>query len=243
MIRTSRTARAALALVLALVALAAAPVGAQDGEVPRPRDRAWTRAFFVDVLDREPTASEEQGVAELLYLNARSKVARQLVWGVENLEQEVTELYQEALGRAPEPEARHFWVERLRTGYPLREVVARVQGSREFFFRVSDGTFDAWYENHYQILLGRSITQAEREYWESVFSAKGPVGVVRRIYESGESRRRRVAEVYDDVLGRTPSGPDLTFWVQQAMDDIVFVHRLVLTDEYDARAQDRYGPN
>lgn len=238
--RTLRPASAVLALA-ALIALAGAPAGAQ--EVPRPEDRAYARALFVDVLDREPSDAEREGTAELLYLTPRSTVARDVVFGVENLEQEVTELYQEALGRPAEPSARHHWVEQLRRGTPLREVVARVAGSTEFFFRTAGGDLDQWYEEQYQLHLGRSIGAAERTYWQQQFSTRGPVGVVRAIYESRESRARRVAEVGLDVLGRAPAGPDLTFWVQRGLDDLVFAHRLTLTREYDDRAQARFAPD
>lgn len=231
-----RTAAAAvLALILVLGAASAAAAGPADD----PADPSYVRAIHVDLLDREATVDDLAAYTG----DPRAAVARDRAFGLENLTQEVEELYQTALDRAPDERGLAHWVNTMGyTPYPLRETVAQVYGSSEFVARIGHDDPESTVRQMFVRLLGHQPDQAGLDHWKAALIAHGGVYVVRRLYESQEHRRQRATEVFEEMLGRTPSPTDRDAWADRitGLGDIGLALRLALTSEYITRAAIRF---
>jgi hypothetical protein len=229
-----------LAVLVGAVIAPAVPAGAGPTE-----DTAFVRAVHVDLLGREPTDEELTPYVDALGSGAatRAQVVRYVAFGLENLTQEVTELYAEALDRAPDATGLAHWVNTMGyTSYPLSRATAEVYGSTEYVNRHAAAP-EPWVEGVFADLIGRAPDPAGLTYWTGVAATKGPTFAALRLYESAEHRRTRVTEVFQEMLGRAPEPPALAFWTDwltvQRGDLWLAIH-LGSTAEYASRAVTRF---
>jgi hypothetical protein len=241
---THRRTTSLLALALGALLLLGA-VAPPAGAATPQQDGAFVRAVHVDVLDRAPTPEQlADDTADLQIGYLRSNYLREYVFGLENLTQEVRELYERALDRAPDEVGEAHWVNTMGyTSFPLRETVARVMGSAEFADRIGHLDAETTVRQMFLRLLGHQPDQAGLDHWKAALVAHGGTYVARRLYESAEHRRQRTTQVFEEMLGRTPTPADRDFWAARigSLGDLGLAIRLGITAEYDARAQARYG--
>ena len=74
-------------------------------------------------------------------------------------------------------------------------------------------------------------------------AARGRLEVAGSFYQSVESRRTRVAGLYGTLLDRAPESAGLEFWADRILvdGDLALAADLAASDEYHARAWDRFG--
>lgn len=227
-------------VLVGALAAPALPAGAGPAE-----DTAFVRAVHVDLVGREPTPEELTSYVDSLGTGGttRAQVVRYVAFGLENLTQEVTELYAEALDRAPDSTGLAHWVNTMGyTSYPLSRATAEVYGSTEYVNRHAAAP-EPWVEGVFADMVGRAPDPAGLTYWTTVASTKGPRFAALRLYESDEHCRTRVTEVFQEMLGRSPEPAALAFWtdwmtVQRG--DIWLAIRLGSTSEYGERAVTRF---
>jgi hypothetical protein len=241
---SGRRRLAALAASVAGLAVVLAPTAGPAG-AGTAEDTSFVRAVYVDLLEWEPNADQLDGYVDALADGelTRAQVVRQMAYGLENLEQEVVELYAEALKRAPDPRGFAFFVNTMGyTPYPLSRATAAVYGSQEYVNRHAAAP-EPWVEGIFADLLGRAPDAAGLSYWTTIASTKGPTFAALRLYESPEHRRTRVTEVFQEMLGRAPEPAALDFWMGQLTvdrGDLWLAIRLGSTAEYGARAVARF---
>lgn len=239
----SRCIRTALAVAVGL-ALTIGATASPAGSATEDEDRAFVRALYVDLLGTEPGEQlVDDQVGRLRAGYTRLGLAGEVAFGVENLTQEVDELYPDALGRAPDAAGRDHWVNAMRyEGYPHPQFAAQLYGSWELVRRFGGGNPDDTAVALFERLLDRPADAGGKAHWSQVGSQRGPVAMARGMYQSLEHRRTRVVQVFQEMLGRTPSAADRDYWAATitTLGDLGFAVRLAITPEYANRAVQRY---
>jgi levansucrase len=151
----------------------------------------------------------------------------------------VTELYQELLGRSPEPGALDAWAAFIDDGGTREEVVSRFLGSEEYLGRIV--------EEAYGNYLGRAPDPMGLAGWtEFLADGNSAEDLAARLIASDEYARLRgdgidafLSGVYDDVLGRSPDAGGLAAWAQglEHGEDRLLVARQFLRSEEARRGQ------
>lgn len=159
----------------------------------------------------------------------------------EYLRHVVDQMYLDTLGRPGEPSGVDFWVGRLRNGWTVDRVAASFYASAEYHSRVG-GTDQAWVEDLYQTLLGRTADATGRDYWVGEIQKIGRGNVARRFYQTRESGGFRVKALYDFLLDRAPSASDVSYWTPVVLrrGDLTLAVQLAASPEYAARAVGRF---
>lgn len=142
--------------------------------------------------------------------------------------------YTNTLGRPGEAEGRGFWIDRLRAA-SVPSVAAQFYGSPENVARVGDT--GAWIDQLYRALLGRPADGADVEYWVAQLGARSHQSVALEIFQSPESRARRVADLYRALLGREPDPQGHAFWTDRILysGDLSLAVSLATSPEYRSR--------
>ncbi len=150
----------------------------------------------------------------------------------------VTQIYQTALGRAPDAAGRAYWVDQLSDGMKVQELGTFFYGSNEYFARA--GSAGAYVDALYAELLHRTADSAGRAFWVAQIEQRGdrPAEVAAGFYASLESRRDRVSALFQKVLGRGPDTAGHEFWAEWLVtgDDIDLAANLASSEEYINRA-------
>ncbi len=145
----------------------------------------------------------------------------------------LTKMYQDVLGRAPDPGGMRFWLDRLKNGMLTQQVGAQFYSSPEYVDAA--GSTDAWLRQLYRALLERQPDGAGLAYWKDRLArGTSPYEVTASFYSSPESRNRRVVGLYREILGRAPDSGGQTFWADQLnrIDDIRLAVELATSGEY-----------
>ncbi len=150
----------------------------------------------------------------------------------------IDDLYQRVLGRSAEQEGKDYWLGVLASGVRIETVGISFYGSKEYFDR--KGGAEPFVRSLYENLLFREADQKGLDYWVGMLQNRRalPPDVASGFYLSLESRLDRAARVYEDVLGRRPSGQAQQHWAQQLLstDDVRMAIELSLSDEFYERA-------
>jgi hypothetical protein len=237
--------RSFVALVALLAATAVTLVAPVSPAAAGPaEDTAFVRAVHVDLVDREPTAEQLTYYAgQLADGRPRWRMAGEIAYGIENITQEITEIYEQALGRVPDDDGVRYWVNMTIYAHnSFAWVNARVYGSSEYV-NAHAAAPEPWVQGVFADMLGRSPDPAGLAYWTHVAATKGPVFAAYRLYQSPEHRRTRVTEVFQEMFGRAPEPEALDFWSGQLRlhpEDLWLAMRLAATPEYGARAVARF---
>jgi hypothetical protein len=209
----------------------APPVGEAAGTVAPELIAATYRDFL----------KRAAGEQEINYWAARlrtdltmTRYLRMLVTSDEWLGTTVDALYKDTLGRSGDGSGRSFWINRLRT-VSVPVVAAQFYGSAEYVGRFPDGR--AWAGQLYQQLLGRQAGGAELDYWAGRLSQRTHPAVALEIFQTPESRSRRVADLYRVLLGREPDPGGLQFWSERILrsGDLLLAVDLASSPEYRTR--------
>jgi hypothetical protein len=123
----------------------------------------------------------------------------------------VPALYQDVLGRAPDPSGRRFYTNLLATSTPPSTVVADIWESAEHRGIEVD--------SYYQTLFNRAADPTGRQFWvTSMLAGVTEETVMASFLNSPEFQQLNslptqfVTALYNDVLGRPPDGPGESYW-------------------------------
>jgi hypothetical protein len=117
--------------------------------------------------------------------------------------------------------------------------------SSDEFFVASGRDHGRFVDRLFGVILDRAPTATERERHVADLDGAGTrEAVAAEVFGSVESRRRRVAELYERFLGRQPEPAGRDYWVDYIANgrDIELALYLAASDEYLRRAASRY-PN
>lgn len=145
----------------------------------------------------------------------------------------ITQMYQDVLGRGPDPSGLQFWLDRLADGARTQDIGAQFYSSPEYVDAA--GSTDAWLGQLYRALLGRQPDASGIQYWRDQMAAGvSPFQVTSLFYSSPESRNGRVDALYQQILGRSPEAGGQEFWANQLfqIDDIRLAVELATSGEY-----------
>ncbi len=204
---------------------------------------AFASALYHDFLDRSATtAGLDTVAAPILYGLSRRDAVWSLAYSDAWIGALVDRYYVSTLGRHADDAGKRFWIGAIGAGESPAEVAAEFFASDEHYARVG-GTDRDWIADLYQQLLGRRVERSGLDYWLDALhrSSRRDVAVV--LYQSVESRQRRVRGLYELLLGRQPDGAGLDFWTGQLADgqDVRLAVELASCDEYVQRARQRFG--
>lgn len=213
-------------------------------DLPLSAPASWVTALHVDLLDREPTATElADAVARLEGGTSRAVIARELARSDEWVGTVVTRFYVDTLGRQPDASGKAFWVDRILTGTAtVAQVAAAFYASPEYHGGIGGGTDATWVADLFTKLLHRDATTGDVTYWTARIQARGRTIVAREVFGSLESRRDRVTGLYEALLGRAPDVAGRDFWADRLarQDDLALAVHLVTSAEYATRAVTRF---
>ncbi len=210
-------------------------------------DQAFVTAAYQDFLGRAPTSGELTAATAtpLNYDSARGAVVSDLAHSPEWITVSVKKLYQDTLGRAPDPSGRAYWISVLSSGSKtLAQAAANFYSSSEYFNGFGHGSTATWIADLYTKILGRSVDTAGAHYWQTATAKHGRWWVAYSLYQSSESCHTRVADLYQTLLGRAPETGGWDYWASQVKKkgDLTLAASLASSNEYYERAWDRFGP-
>ena len=145
----------------------------------------------------------------------------------------ITEMYQDVLGRAPDPGGLQFWLDRLAGGARTQDVGVQFYSSPEYV--EAAGSTNAWLGQLYRALLDRDPDSSGIQFWRDQMAAgMSPFEVTALFYSSPESRNGRVEALYQRILGRQSEPGGQEFWANQLhrIDDIQLAVELATSSEY-----------
>jgi len=139
---------------------------------------------------------------------SRASVARSFLNSTEGARNEANQAYADLLKRAPDPTGLVFWTDFLRTG-SVNTLRFQHLASDEYFEKTG-GTNEAYVEQLYFDLLGRSIDTEGFEFFVDLLDTGTPRWwVSRTIYESPESLGNRVTAYHRNILQRDPTDAEI----------------------------------
>lgn len=215
---------------------------------PPPREatdaeKAYVRALYRDFLGRDADASGfDYWTERLARGEARDVVAYSFAFAPEYVTKVVRDLYRLILDRAPDTTGERFWRDQLIVGMTPADLAAELFASEEFWTR-SGATNGGFVDQLFRRALARTADPSGRQYWIDQLDAGATrTFVAREIFQSIESRRRRVAELYQRFLGRSPDESGRDYWVDYIGNgrDIGLALYLAASDEYTSRALRRF---
>lgn len=179
---------------------------------------------------------------------SRRDLATFLAFTSEHVTLVVKDLYQHALGRAPDQGGLSYWVSQIAYDYahPGQLSVAQVAGAfyaSDEYFANHGATNPAWVSALYGSLLDRAPDAGGVGYWVGQSALQGRGQVALRFFQSSESARDRVTAIYQQILQRPPDPGGLNYWAMRldATGDLDVAAYLAASPEYYASAQTRFG--
>ncbi|HEX7136074.1 MAG TPA: DUF4214 domain-containing protein [Iamia sp.] len=230
---------------LAVTMLTAAPWapgggGPAAGLSLLPAPYLWVTALYDDVLERSPTAAQQQArVDQMEAGRSRRAIADELVGSAEHAGVIVDRIYARVLGRAADSASRSYWIGRLRAGERPTTVASFLYGSPELFTR-HGGTAEAYVTFLYRDVLGREPDAAGAAYWTGrVEAGENRTGLARAWLLTPEATGLKAVLVFLDVLGRQPTPAEQADWAGRirAVDERRVLAALVSTDAHYQRAK------
>ncbi len=214
---------------------------------PTPADtaraQAFVRAVATDFLGRDATSAElGHWLPHLLAGRGRDEVTKGYAYSDEWVGVIVDGLYRSTLGRGPDASGRRHWIEVIRSGQTPAQVASYFYASDEYLARAG-GTVPAWLDDLYREVLDRAPTAGERSSWVARTHALGRLQVAFEVFQSIESRDRRVTALYRRLLDRAPEPGGRGYWIGVLASgrDVDLAMFLAASDEYLGRAAARFG--
>jgi hypothetical protein len=201
----------------------------------------FVAAAYEAFLGRPPSAAELD--LHAVALDRASESRRQLVDGLsaspEWVERTVDGLYQDILGRAGDDGGRSYWTDEITSRHrSVAAVATYFYSSPEYYSGLGGGSDTTWVTDLYRAILDRQPDPGGLAFWVAL-APHHRGDVARRIFQSRESRERRVAALYDELLHRAPDPDGLAYWQQQILStgDLGLAAALASSDEFFANAQ------
>ncbi|MDH3680486.1 MAG: SpoIID/LytB domain-containing protein, partial [Acidimicrobiia bacterium] len=177
------------------------------GSVVGPDRSGTPEAAYIDrtyqtFTGRAATSEEIETWFDEVAAGDRRAITDALVTSEFFLGELVDDLYQTALGRAPDDGGRAYWIDRLRNGVKLESVGVLFYGSQEYYDSAG-GTDAAFVSALYRDILGREPDPGGQAYWEGML-ARGAArldDVASGFYSSLESRRARAMALHLRLRG------------------------------------------
>ncbi len=208
-----------------------------------PAARAFAAAIFMDYLERPPSEAEHHEYATRMTTGEdRSRISASLARTPVYVGFFVDSIYQSVFGRPADFAGRTYWTERINAGVAPAGVAALLYGSPEFF--ASSGGIAEYVARLYREILDRDPEPEGFVFWvDQVESNEDRMSIAESFYSSVESRRRRVTNLYQRFLAREPDEGGLDHWAERLLDvdDLALATFLSGSDEYLARATERFG--
>lgn len=205
------------------------------------RAEAFVDAVVRDFLGRAATDQERRHWRDRLLAGApRGEVTRAFAYSDEWIGVIVDGLYRSTLGRGPDTGGRSHWINVIRSGATPAEVASYFYASDEYFRR-SGGTATAWIRDLYTEILGRQPDVDGLVFWLSRTTTVSRTAIALDFYQSLESRRDRVAALFERLLGRAPDAGGWAYWAAILTNgrDVDLAVFLAASDEYYDRAGTR----
>jgi hypothetical protein len=210
-------------------------------------DPGWSKfimASYQDFVGSQPSWRTMADASAQLSRYPRGGYLSGLANSNEWLNAIVTKMYNDTLGRDPDPDGLAGWVRIIRTHQmSVAEVASKFYVSDEYYLR-SGGTPTTWVTALYNQILNRAPEPAGLAYWVDMTTKPGYgrhfVGLF--FYQSTESRMTRVANLYQALLKRAPDPTGWPYWTNQVLStgDITLAINLAESLEYWNQAQIRY---
>jgi hypothetical protein len=200
---------------------------------------SFTRALYLDLLSRNPSAEEVALRADQLVQGyPRAALASDFARSGERVGHLVDETYAAALGRLPGPQERANWTAWTQSQSSLSALRSSIWGSPEAgLVRRSDAD---WVRAVYVNFLGRQASAGEVDGWTQSVRAQGRAAVARGIATSAEARWARLSLYYWTMLGRGADSGAAGWLPSLAGDgDFTVVIGIAQSPEYLARSANR----
>lgn len=122
----------------------------------------------------------------------------------------VTDLYQQVLRRAPDPDGLTYWADRLLVRPNVEELILAVVLQDEFSGQRDDRTFVT---DLYDRILERSADPDGVDHWVDQLAGGVSRSAVASLFvRSSENRVRTVRAVHQEVFGREPTAEEQMWW-------------------------------
>ena len=210
-----------------------------------PGSREFVIAAYSDVLGRTPAESEiSYWVGRISSGMSRNTMANAFNNSDEYRINKISEAYNRALRRDPEPAGLSYWLDSLRKGPLSPENVYSTFLTSDEMYNVQGGGTDAGYVTAmYRDLLGREPEVEGLVYWTSRLGrGESRKSISEGIWFSAEKYYVRVSEAYRQLLGRDASLEDQKYWSQVArsMGPTEMRSQIMSSQEYWNRANVRF---
>lgn len=207
-------------------------------------NRSFVRASSHDFLNRLPDASVVTQFVEELgsHTTSRYGVVNWLARSPEWVSARVYDLYVATLRRSPDPAGWAYWTSLVASGQvSIAQLAAALYASPEAFHILANADTATWVGVLYDDLLGRAPEPAGLSYWVTLTRQHGRTTTAYALYQSAESRTRRVDDLYANLLGRAPDAAGRSYWASYLIDgdDVTLATYLAASDEYFLRSGTR----
>lgn len=238
-LRRGLAAALAAAALLAPLTLVAAPAAtAATGD-----DRAVVDNWYADFLGRDASADPgSQYWVDQLKVRAPGDLLWSITHSREYVEDEVTDIYNGYLDRAPDSGA-NYWVEgataqRFPIEWAEQNVLASAEYARHHYAdTLGESNVATWW---YRDVLGREASAGEAAYWAGRSARIGRLGALRELWYSDEAVRGRINEHYNYLLSRDADLPGLNYWYPKEVESDINVQVLLAaSQEYRSGAYDK----
>jgi len=207
----------------------------------------FVKASIQDFLSRPATDDEVTSYADQLSSGALTTngYLTTLANSDEWLSAIVTKMYQDTLGRDPDPAGLTTWVSWLRSGrFTVAQVASLFYASDEYYTYHAGNSATSWVTLLYEKMLNREPDPAGLAGWVTYTNNPkyGRSWVAYQFFQSQESRMLRVEHLYQALLYREPDPTGWPFWTQTVltMGDLTLAITLASSQEYWERAHVRF---
>jgi hypothetical protein len=219
-----------------------------DVALTRVEREIFIRNLYNDFLGRLPTTSDLNFWVAQYDIIGQSGVTNSIMRSDESLNRMITNAYTLYLNRSPSSSDLAFWRGQFAT-HTLEYVLANIAASDEAFSGQSQGSY---VNAMYLKALGRTASTAEQNFWIGTYNlgtAAGRYQFMVAIFGSGEYRTYAAHNIYGTIpsgvpvlsylrnlLHRSGSSGDITFWVNSGYDLLGMEAYFASTSEYFARS-------
>jgi hypothetical protein len=210
--------------------------GSADGVVSvavgLSQDAAFVASAYARLLGRAPDPQGDQSAIEDIQIldqileqqlddadAAREKAYRAVLEGIEKSpeyhQKQVTQAYQDLLGRDPDPSGNANFLARLeQPGVTIEDVRADILSSPEY-----RGKHPNYVADLYQAVLKRAVDPAGLKFFNDLLAnGANPRDVVTLIQHSDEAVRLGVTGAYQKILGRQPDASGALYYFNKLQD-------------------------
>lgn len=216
----------------------------EEGTTGTPNQN-YIQEIYRDLLGR---VAEPQGhdywVAELAQGMARGDVAYQIVrlaFSEEFQRDTVDALYEQDLGRAPDPQGEANWINYLFDGGTIEGMSQALVSSPEYWQTRGGGTAEGFLKALFQHALGRAIDPAALTYFEGQMAqGVSAADIAASVFNSDEYHRVRANVLFEQFMDRPGDQGGLAFFageLDHGSTDELVISQLLASDEYFAKAQ------